>query len=91
MFGISGGAKSKIFSENKKRELEARAEENFRRGATGPGKRGKIAAGREQKIKLDRLDLEDERRQRKADQAEKFRQLQIPKEIVFEKLAAFKN
>ncbi|KAG7999501.1 hypothetical protein GBF38_000437 [Nibea albiflora] len=56
-----------------------------------PRYRRKQETVEEQKIELDRLDLEEKRRQRKADQAEKFKQLQIPKEIVSEKLAAFKN
>ncbi|KAG8007798.1 hypothetical protein GBF38_013484 [Nibea albiflora] len=82
--------KNQDIAENKKRELEARAEEILGK-RLDRAREEQLLQVEEQKIELDRLDLEEKRRQRKADQAEKFKQLQIPKEIVSEKLAAFKN
>ncbi|XP_027134525.1 golgin subfamily A member 6-like protein 22 [Larimichthys crocea] len=77
-------------AESKKRELRARTEEIFEKRLDRE-REAQLVLLEEQRTELARLELEEKRRQRKTEQAEKFRQLQIPKQIVSDKLAAFKD
>ncbi|KAE8289576.1 hypothetical protein D5F01_LYC11280 [Larimichthys crocea] len=77
-------------AESKKRELRARTEEIFEKRLDRE-REAQLVLLEEQRTELARLELEEKRRQRKTEQAEKFRQLQIHKQIVSDKLAAFKD
>ncbi|XP_027134492.1 trichohyalin-like [Larimichthys crocea] len=77
-------------AKSKKRELRARTEEIFEKRLDRE-REAQLVPLEEQRTELARLELEEKRRQRKTEQAEKFRQLQIPKQIVSDKLAAFKD
>ncbi|KAE8289573.1 hypothetical protein D5F01_LYC11277 [Larimichthys crocea] len=72
------------------RELRARTEEIFEKRLDCE-REAQLVLLEEQRTELARLELEEKRRQRKTEQAEKFRQLQIHKQIVSDKLAAFKD